>query len=104
MSIQVTTQTFPTAHGLVEGVKLTWGIFSLLLVTAPRGFLACGIFDLNAIEHFGRAAALVESSPDNPIGTLERFMERKITAVNEGAKRLGVTVGMSVPVALEHMF
>jgi hypothetical protein len=34
------------------------------------------------------AAAIVQSSPENPIGTLERFAERRITTVNENSRKL----------------
>jgi uncharacterized protein YunC (DUF1805 family) len=36
------------------------------------------------------------STPDNPIGTLERFPNRKITKVNAKAKALGIKEGMDV--------
>ena len=98
------TQSFMTGKGLVEGVKLEWETFSLLLVSAPQGFLACGIFDIHAINEYGRAAGLVEGSPENPIGTLERFMERRVAAVNQKASDRGVTEGMSVRKALEALF
>ena len=104
MAIKTVTQSFVTNKGVVEGVRLEWDTFSLLLVSAPRGFLVCGIFDLEAINLYGRAAAIVEGSPDNPIGTLDRFMERKITALNAQAQEMGVCVGMSVRSALEAMF
>ena len=104
MAIKTTTQTFSTPKGLVEGVKVEWSTFSILLMTAPHGFLACGIFDITAINTFGRAAALVESTPDNPIGTLERFMERRVSAVNEKAREKGITIGMSTSEALELLF
>jgi uncharacterized protein YunC (DUF1805 family) len=39
---------------------------------------------------------LVESTPDNPIGTLERFPDRKITKANAKARTLGIKEGMDV--------
>jgi uncharacterized protein YunC (DUF1805 family) len=39
---------------------------------------------------------LVESTPENPIKTLERFPGRKVTKVNAKAKTLGIKEGMSV--------
>jgi uncharacterized protein YunC (DUF1805 family) len=38
----------------------------------------------------------VESTPDNPIGTLERFGDRKVTKANAKAKALGIEEGMDV--------
>ena len=97
-------KTFQTQKGSVEGVKLQWEDFSLLIVVAPKGFLACGIFDLDALDRFGKSAGIVESGPDNPIGTLERFMERKVVVRNKGAERLGITCGEAASTALEKMF
>jgi len=66
-----------------------------------KGFLACPVIDVDACDSYGVAAAIVESTPDNPIGTLERFPARKITKVNSKAKELGVTAGMDVTDAFE---
>lgn len=94
--MEVHTKTFQTPRGLVEGVQTKWAGFNILLVTCPRGFLACPAIDADACQRYGVAAALVESTPDNPIGTLERFPNRKITKVNAKAEELGITEGMNV--------
>ncbi|MBN1794329.1 MAG: DUF1805 domain-containing protein [Candidatus Omnitrophica bacterium] len=99
-----TTRSFQTKKGLVEGAKLDWGVFSLLILTAPKGFLGCGIFDLDAVERFGFACGIVESTPDNPIGTLERMIGRKVVRINQKARSLGVTEGMGALEAIERMF
>jgi len=99
--METITKSFQTKNGLVEGVQVKWTGFSILLVTGTKGFLACGVFDLEAIEKFGTAAAIPESTPDNPIGTLERFPNRKIMKVNARAEALGVMVGMEVRDAFE---
>jgi uncharacterized protein YunC (DUF1805 family) len=104
MAIDTETKEYKVSKGIVEGVKLKWGCFSLLLLTAPKGFLACGIFDLDAINAYGRAAALVEGSPSDLIGTLDRMMERSLSAVNALAYERGLRVGMSVKDSLELLF
>lgn len=88
------TETYSTENGDVEGVIVKWTGFSILMVTGSKGFIACPAIDVDACESFGKAAALVESGPDNPIGTLERFRKRKITNPNSRAKALGITEGM----------
>ena len=97
--MDIITKTYQTPNGQVEGVQVKWTGFSILLVTGKKGFLACGVFDVDKIDSFGCAAALVESSPSNPIGTLERFPNRKVTLPNAKAKALGITEGMDVPEA-----
>lgn len=94
--MEIYTKTYETANGLVEGVQTKWSGFNILLVTGSKGFLACPAIDIEACEGYGVAAALVESTPDNPIGTLERFCNRKVTKVNAKAEALGVTEGMEV--------
>jgi uncharacterized protein YunC (DUF1805 family) len=94
--MDIITKAYQTPKGIVEGVQVKWAGFNILLVTGSKGFLACGVFDLDAIESFNTAAAIPESTPDNPIGTLERFPNRKIMKVNKRAEALGIKVGMPV--------
>jgi uncharacterized protein YunC (DUF1805 family) len=94
--MEINTKTFETAKGSVEGVQTKWPGFNILIVTGTKGFLACPAIDVDACQRYGVAAALVESSPDNPIGTLDRFPNRKVTKINEKAKALGIKEGMPV--------
>jgi len=98
--MEIYTKIFETKNGPVEGVQIKWPGFNILVVTGPKGFLACPAIDVDACQRYGVVAAIVESSPDNPIGTLERFPNRKVTKVNEEAKKLGITEGMDVTEAL----
>ncbi|UCE99297.1 MAG: DUF1805 domain-containing protein [Planctomycetota bacterium] len=94
--MEIHTKTYQTPNGVVEGTQTKWASFNILLVTGSKGFLACPAIDVDACQRYGVAAALVESSPDNPIGTLERFPNRKISKVNPNAQALGITEGMDV--------
>ncbi len=94
--MEVHTKTFQTPNGLVEGVQTSWTGFGILLVTGSKGFLACPAIDVDACERYGVAAAIVESTPDNPIGTLERFPNRKVTKANLKAQSLGIKEDMEV--------
>jgi uncharacterized protein YunC (DUF1805 family) len=94
--MEVHTEMFQTPNGSVEGVQTKWPGFSILLVTGSKGFLACPAIDVDACERYSVAAAIVESTPDNPIGTLERFPKRKVTKANAKAKALGIKEGMDV--------
>jgi uncharacterized protein YunC (DUF1805 family) len=98
--MEVHTKTFQTRNGFVEGVQTKWAGFNILLVTGSKGFLACPAIDVEACDGYGVAAAIVESTPDNPIGTLERFPGRKVIKANAKAKTLGVKEGMDVTDAL----
>ena len=94
--MEIQTKTFDTPNGSVEGVQTKWTGFNILLVTGSKGFLACPAVDVEACERYGVAAAIVESTPDNPIGTLERFPNRKVTKANTKAQALGISEGMNV--------
>jgi uncharacterized protein YunC (DUF1805 family) len=96
MIMEIHTKTHQTPNGLVEGVQAKWAGFNILLVTGSKGFLACPAIDVDACQGYGVAAAIVESTPDNPIGTLERFPNRRVTKVNAKAKALGITEGTDV--------
>jgi uncharacterized protein YunC (DUF1805 family) len=88
------TKIYQTPKGLVEGIQTKWPGFSILVVTGSKGFLACPAVDIDACQRYGVAAAIVESTPDNPIRTLDRFPNRKVTKVNEKGEALGIKVGM----------
>ena len=88
------TKTYQTPKGLVEGVQVKWSGFNILLVAGSKGFLACPAIDVEACQRYGVAAALVESTPANPIGVLERFPNRKVTKTNAKAEELGIKEGM----------
>ncbi|MBA7674064.1 hypothetical protein ES703_82271 [subsurface metagenome] len=94
--MEVHTKTYQTPNGLVEGVQTKWAAFNILLVAGSKGFLACPAIDVEACQGYGVAAAIVESTPDNPIGTLERFGDRKVTKANAKARELGIKEGMNV--------
>ncbi len=94
--MQVHTKTFQTPNGIIEGVQTKWAGFNILLVTGSKGFLACPAIDVDACQRYGVAAAIVESTPDNPIGTLERFPNRNITKANAKALALGIKEDMTV--------
>ncbi len=92
--MEVYTKTYETPKGMVEGVQTKWPGFSILIVTGSKGFLACPAVDIDACQRYGVAAAIVESTPDNPIRTLDRFPNRKVTRANEKAMALGIQEGM----------
>ena len=94
--MEINTKTYQTPNGPVEGVQTKWAGFNILLVTGSKGFLACPAIDIDACEGYGVAAAIVESTPDNPIGTLERFADRKVTKANAKAKAIGIKEKMNV--------
>jgi uncharacterized protein YunC (DUF1805 family) len=94
--MEINTKTYQTPNGMVEGVQTKWEGFNILIVTGSKGFLACPAIDVEACNGYGVAAAIVESTKQNPIGTLERFPDRRIKKVNAKALELGIKEGMDV--------
>ena len=94
--MHINTMTFQTPNGPVEGVQTKWEGFNILIVTGSKGFLACPAIDVDACQGYGAASAIVESSAGNPIGTLDRFPNRKIRKANQKARELGIKEGMDV--------
>lgn len=117
--MEIQTKTYETPKGLLEGVQVRWHGFQVLLVAGSKGFLACGVFDLTAVDEFGAAAAIVDSGPeqkpnsrrhtadsatsrrlvfDDPgaAGNLDRFPHHRVRRVNARAAALGIKVGMAV--------
>ena len=94
--MELYTKTYQTPNGLVAGVQTKWSGFSILLVAGSKGFLACPAIDVHACAGYGVATAVVESTSDNPIATLERFPNRNVTKTNEKARALGIKEGMKV--------
>ena len=94
--MEIHTKTYQTPNCPVEGVQTKWSGFNILLVAGSKGFLACPAIDVNACDGYGVAAAIVESTPENPIGTLERFPSRKVKKANAKAEALGISEDMDV--------
>ena len=94
----------PTSKGVALGMRIEWDSGSMVFVTAPRGWMGCGIFDIEAANMWNQAVVLVESWPGFEVGPVERLITRKIMKVNEAAAALGITVGMEAMEALELMF
>lgn len=94
--MEVIKKTYETVNGPVEGVQVKSPVFSILMAGGKKGTLVCGVFDVDKMDGFSMPAAIVESTPVNPIGTLERFPNRKISKVNSHARKLGISEGMEV--------
>jgi len=101
--VEIYTKTYQTKAGPVEGIQVKWQGFNILLAAGGKGFIACPAIDIEACQRYGVAAAIVESSPENPIGNLDRFAARKVVKANQKATAIGVTPGMDVAAALERI-
>ena len=104
MAILSRVESIETKKGIAQGIKLEWDTGWCFLISAPKGIIACGAFDKKALEKFGITVARIRATVDSPINTLQEFITRKITDVNDGASKLGINIGMECLEALERLF
>ncbi len=70
----------------------------LLLIIAEKGFVMCGLLNIETAEKISVAAAMVGGVKD-----LEDVLNAQIGAVTSKARSLGVEAGMKAPEALKRM-
>ena len=63
---------------------------SIVILSAPSGFVMCGYLNIDVAQSKGEAAAMVTG-----VATAEEALDAKIVAVTEAAQALGVKVGMT---------
>ncbi len=104
MSVNTTVKSLETDAGIAAGIEVRWDSFSLVMLTAPKGFIGCCIFAEEIIEGYGVPCAVAESGPGNPIGPPENMLSRTVMRANQKAKDLGIKVGMPVEEAIALLF
>ena len=70
----------------------------LLLIIANKGFMMCGLLNIEAAEKLGATAVMVSG-----VKTLEDMQNAQIKAMTTKAKDLGIEAGMKGTETLEHM-
>ena len=71
---------------------------NLVLLKAKKGYVMCGLLNIETAERLGQAAALVTG-----VKTSEDALKAKVKAVTAAAKKLGVSEGMTAEEALKRM-
>jgi uncharacterized protein YunC (DUF1805 family) len=87
----------------VKACQLKWRNSWLFLVDAPKGTITCGSFDIDALNDFKLPAAKVFPNLGEESHSIEGFMTRKITHVNELVSELGVKKGQTIMEAIEKL-
>jgi uncharacterized protein YunC (DUF1805 family) len=70
----------------------------LVLIMAEKGFVMCGLLNVEAAERLGIAAAMVSG-----VKTFDDVISAQVKAVTSKAKSLGVQAGMIGAEALKQM-
>jgi uncharacterized protein YunC (DUF1805 family) len=71
---------------------------SLLLLIVEKGFVMCGLLNVEAAERLGVAAAMVSG-----VKTFDDVLAAQVKAITSKAKSFGVEVGMKGTEALKRM-
>jgi len=70
----------------------------MLLIIAEKGFVMCGLLNIEAAERVGAAAAMVSG-----VKTFEDVLNAQVKAATSKAKGFGVEVGMKGADVLKRM-
>jgi uncharacterized protein YunC (DUF1805 family) len=82
-----------------QGIELPLKNASLIMIVAPKGYVACGYWNIAAAEKFADAACIVRG-----VKNLDEALAAKVAEVTPAAARLGIKTGMICRKALEKLF
>ena len=71
---------------------------NLILITAPKGYIMCGLLDTRTAEKLGHAACKVTG-----VKTPQQALEAEIKECTTHAQKLGIKKGMTGQQALEKL-
>ncbi len=78
-----------------DGYIIPMGPIRSVSVVTDVGMVGCGIFDAAAMNNYGYPAAIVKSSRDGLIETIDDLLEGIVGEVNPAAERIGLKVGIT---------
>jgi len=85
----------------IQVCQLKWKHSWIFLISAPKGIITCGSFDLIALNDFGTPAAKIFPKEGQEAYTIDDFINRKITHVNKLASEIGMKPGLTIKEAVE---
>lgn len=86
-----------------DGFVIPLGPVNLVAVMTDIGMLACGAFDVLALERFEYPAAKAKATGGDAIVTVADLLVAEVTVVNDAAAKRGIAAGMSGRDALERL-
>ncbi len=82
----------------VQGIEIPLKNATLILIVAPKGYIACGYWSMQSAEKFGDVACIVRG-----VKNIDALLKAKIEEVSPAAEKIGLKKGMSAVKALEKM-
>ncbi len=89
--------------GVADGYIVPLGTVNLVFAKTGSGMIACGAFDVMALDKFNYPAAKMKSNHGGPIATVEDLLNGVVREANASAGKRGVKEGMTGKEALELM-
>lgn len=84
-----------------DGYVIPLGPVNLVNVVTGIGMVACGAFDVAALDNFGYPAARVRPTRGESIATIDDLLVGVVKDANTAAIKLGIKIGMSGREALD---
>jgi len=81
------------------GIVMEMNEAPLVLVKAEKGFIMCGLLDMDTANAIGEVCAKLKG-----VKNLQEILDKEVREVSDEAKKLGVREGMSGKEALLVMF
>ncbi|PKN02253.1 MAG: DUF1805 domain-containing protein [Elusimicrobia bacterium HGW-Elusimicrobia-1] len=82
-----------------QGIELPLKNATLIMIVAPKGYAACGYWNIAAAEKFGDAAFIVRG-----VKNIDEALDAAVADVTPAARRRGIKSGMICRKALEKLF
>lgn len=93
----------PSSKGIRKAYPAGLSPVNLIFVVADKGMLACGAFNVAALDKFSYPAAVARSTSGSPIASIDELLSGVVKEANASAIKLGVKAGMPAKNALEKL-
>jgi len=84
-----------------EGFIIPLGPVNLVFAKTDAGMIACGAFDVMALDKYGYPAVKMRSVGGKPIGDVDGLLSGLVREANASAQKRGIAVDMSGKQAIE---
>jgi uncharacterized protein YunC (DUF1805 family) len=90
--------------GAASGISVVWDDGQFVVISAPKGLVACGAIDVEVMDKADLAVAVSEGTIEHPLVTPDDLLKAEIMRITARARELGIEIGMSGEEALEKLF
>ena len=91
------------AHGQADAYLIPLGPVNLVFAHTKTGMIACGAFDVDALDKFNYPAAAIKGPNNAGIAAIQDLLTGQVKHANKTAADLGIKTGMSGRQALDKM-